>query len=287
MSIAQSAEPADTNQSDVSAQDSEDTAYDGSSDYDDEADDSQTAQGQLSTESQDSDDQGQGDEGEDLTDKGTKKDPNPKSQVHQELANERRARQEAEARLLAYERQLSQPQQQQSQEKKPFVDPEKLTNRQSVAEVLNTLYERLEQQDNLIKGFGSQFGQTREALADDLNQQNFTREVFDSYKDYPELDETSSQYNKALDEKITAIYKRVAYDSQGRLRRDRPSFRELADDYMTAVRAAQGTGEQKARTRVIEKQAGQVNTSKKGAMQVSTDNMSDEEFIAHQLGFTK
>lgn len=223
-------------------------------------------------------------QGEKTTEKGTKLDENPQSAIHQQLANERRARIEAEAKAKALE-EARVGKNQEEDKPKQYIDPSKINSKEELANVLNFAFSIIDKQNQQLKEYGGQIKGSQEQQAEISNFQSFASEAQEVFKKFPELDEENKDYyNKALDEKLTSLYKRAAYDKSGRLLRNRPSFAEFATDYMEAVNSARQAGKGDAQTRIVQKQMGQsVRTNKKNSTQ-DLSNLSPEEFIAKQMG---
>jgi len=220
------------------------------------------------------------------TEKGTKLDPDPQSALHQQLANERRARIELEEKLkvLAKQAQANQAQPQ-DQKPKQYIDPSKLNTKDELANVLNFAFSVIEKQNQQLQEYGGQIKGSQERQAEVANFQSFASEAQEVFKKFPELDEENKDYyNRALDEKLTSLYKKSAYDSNGRLLRNRPSFVEFATDFMTAVNSARQAGKGDAQTRIVQKQMGQSLKTSKGNSAQDLSNLSPEEFIAKQMG---
>ncbi len=225
------------------------------------------------------------DQDEDLTEKGTKLDADPQSALHQQLANEKRARIIAEDKAKALEEARVSKDQDQDQKPKQYIDASRLNSKEELANVLNYAFSVIEKQNNQLKEYGGQIKGSQEQQADLSNFQSFASEAQEVFKKYPELDEENKDYyNEALDQKLTSLYKRSAYDRQGKLLRNRPSFAEFASDYMEAVNSARQAGKGDAQTRIVQKQIGQsVKTSKNNSTQ-DHSNLSTEEMIAKQMG---
>jgi hypothetical protein len=219
-----------------------------------------------------------------LTEKGTKLDPNPQSALHQQLANERRARLEAEERMLKIAQQFQQTQTQQPQEEqKPFLELDKLKTPEDIVNAFNQLHSMVNQSVSRAEKLEQVLQQNQAQSQEYLNLSNFSAEIAEVRSSYPELDENNKEfYNKALDSSLTKMYMNSAYDSQGRLLSNRPSFKQFADYYMEGIRQAQQVGSQRAQTNVQRKVSGKIVTSQKPTKGVPT-SLSPEASLAREM----
>lgn len=222
---------------------------------------------------------------EKLTEKGTKLDSNEKSALHQQLANERRARLVAEERLAG----LAQAIQQQRQEaeasktQKPFIDPTQLRTADDVANALNQVFQFATAQKQAFDSLQGELGSVKQASVVNDNINSFTNEVAEVRGEFDELNPKKQSYSKELDNTIASLYQRVAYDNQGRLLLNRPPFADFARVYMDGIKKARQIGSDQAQTRVIQKQAGARVGSPTKVKSDNSDNLSPTDYIAMEM----
>lgn len=217
-----------------------------------------------------------------LTEKGTKLDPDPQSALHQQLANERRARLEAEQRFIEVARQMLPAKQ---EEPKPFIDPTRLQSANDVAGAINEVYKLAMGYKSEIDSLKSQLGQSSQILRESQNYESLGKEVSNLKEAFPELDsrnESKGTYNKDLDQRITRLYASIAYDSKGNLLPNRVSLEAFATPIVEAIRLATGQGSKQAQTRIVQKNLGKVQTSKKQIGE-TLDSLSPAERLEQQM----
>lgn len=235
-----------------------------------------------SNESQETNESGEGEEKVQYTQKGTKLDPNPLSAAHQQLANERRIRQQYEQvlnnpeilRRYMEESGFTEKEIQKEQEKR--FSPDQIKTAEDLTNILNELtgdfekrtkaYEqKIQALENTIGGFG----QVRRVEAVATKMRNEAETIRNKY---PELDPKSSDYDQELDKAVTQLYHQMDYDPRSGSYTGQHSLVDIADQIMIAAQKAQKKASQDAQTRVRERQAGQVITSKKPSQDVSKSN---------------
>lgn len=217
------------------------------------------------------------DEGAELTEKGTKLDPNPQSAVHQQLANANRRIQQMETvmgdpKMLAdYARQsgltVAEAKAEIAEEKKEEIQeftPENLQTAGDVAKALNAMQASnqalAEENKQLRSGYE---GITRSTQAQRVAS-TMERDITSVREKYPELDPKSQDYDKALETEIGELFSELDYDQQSGSYRGSVSLAKVTDRVMRAAGKAKKQGSKQAQTDVRVKKAGKVVTSSKG-----------------------
>lgn len=212
-----------------------------------------------------------------LTEKGTKKDPNPQSAVHQELANTRRDKQNMEAVLGDPEKlarfmevQYGIKAQAPAKEGEVASDAPKtytaadFENLDNVAEVVN----------NISKGFNEQLSLAKQEIAgltktvQNLSQGGqaqalYTKSAEDvaALAKEPELDPTSPDFIKGLESDIALEYHRLDFDEKTGRYLGKQSMKDIGDRLIAVARRSRQKGSQDAQTIVKDKSRGKVTTS--------------------------
>lgn len=217
------------------------------------------------------------DEGAELTEKGTKLDPNPQSAVHQQLANANRRIQQMETvmgdpKMLAdYARQsgltVAEAKAEIAEEKKEEIQeftPENLQTAGDVAKALNAMQANnqalAEENKQLRSGYE---GITRSTQAQRVAS-TMERDITSVREKYSELDPKSPDYDKALETEIGELFSELDYDQQSGSYRGSVSLAKVTDRVMRAAGKAKKQGSKQAQTDVRVKKAGKVVTSSKG-----------------------
>jgi hypothetical protein len=236
-----------------------------------------------SQESDQEEEQNEPQEDQELTEKGTKLDPDPQSALHQQLANERRARIQTEEKALRILQELQRVQQPQSQaQERPLIDVSKLETKDDIVSAFA-------QTEQIIKAYASELsqlkqhlGQTSQQTQEDRNYSMLEREV-SSVRGIPELKPGTPTYSKDLEQDIYDTYKEIAYDAQDRLLPNRPSLQSIANRMVNSYRNARKSGTSQAQTRTVEKRLGGVqNNSRKGS-QDSVEGLSPTERLEREM----
>jgi hypothetical protein len=220
-----------------------------------------------------------------LTEKGTKLDPNPASAVHQELANERRVRAVLESTLQDPEKlakfietagiKLPNGVASVSTVEPPKLEfsPDTLNTPEEAADALNkinsTFSEKFEEQAKVISELTSQLQGLSSESRQTVVTNNLKGDISTVREEYPELNPKSSTFNPELEKKIGQQYKKLDYDEQTGSFRGNFSLAEIARDFMEVVSLAKGQGIKEAQTTIKEKQSGKVVTS--GKQSASSD----------------
>jgi hypothetical protein len=261
------------------------------SDTNNVGDDNASENTSVDTKDTESSDDGEGEKVK-LTEKGTKLDPNPLSAAHQELANERKVRQEYEQILRnpeilkKYAKEagisLSEAKEEIKEESKKF-SADRFKTADDVASVFNELTERMEslvKENSELKNNFSGFAQSREVERVANNLQSDSVKVKNLYK---ELDKESDQYNESLDKRIAARYHKLDFDEKTGSYMGKHSLADIAQDFVETYREAKGTGSKEAQTKIVEKQSGRVITSTKSASRVESESNDPGTAIAQKI----
>lgn len=211
-----------------------------------------------------------------LTEKGTKLDPDPKSAVHQELANANKRIHQMETvlgdpnKLANYARQsgltVSEAKaeiEEQKDEVEKF-DPEKLKTSGDVAEALNTMQEKIASLSKENKSLKDGYDGISRSSQVDRVASTMQRDITSVREKYPELNPKNKDYDKDLEKEIGELYHELDFDETTQGYRGRVSIARLTDKVMKAAGRARKQGSQQAQTDVRVKKAGKVVTSSKG-----------------------
>lgn len=199
-----------------------------------------------------------------LTEDGTKLDPNPQSAAYQQLAN-------AERKLKAYEAVLNDPNLYQEFASKltgkpkevEEITPESIQTVDDVVRVVNDLRKQtmtLEQQNRELQ---ERLGQTtvkqfRDDVANGISQgTKLVRET------YPELRKGDPSYNEKLEEQVSALYHELNYDPSLNGYTNRYPLEKVAERVMGTYNLTKQSASQEAQTIVKQKSMGKVVTSGK------------------------
>lgn len=224
------------------------------------------------------------------TEKGTKLDPNPKSALHQQLANERKTRLQMEQVLgnpkmltrfmeQQYGIKIPQPKQEETPAQVDAPQFKKFTaddfeNIGDVAEKLNEIQEtfsqktvgyekKIEELNNTISGLlqNGRNIQVANKMSDDVL-------ILRSEK---ELDPKSPEFIEGLESDIASLYHRLDFDESTGSYKGQYSIADIGKQIISAARKARAKGSLQAQTVVKKKTEGRVRTS-----QVVSDDQGDE-----------
>lgn len=245
-----------------------------------------TGDGETGDESGETGNEGEGDQsGEEgkpeLTEKGTKLDPNPKSRVHQELANERRARSQME-QVLANPDLLTKFMKQQygidipttakagesnqpAPEVKQFT-PADFETLDDVAKVMNEVQSgfqaKVREQGEIIE----QLGMAVHSLMQGGNAQRLFQTMTDeatALQREPELDPKNPEFIDGLEQEIANMYHKLDFDERTQTYRGQYSLADIGKSMIATARKARKNGSQRAQTVVKNKSEGAVRTGTK------------------------
>jgi len=291
------------------ALDSEDTQDEQVEDDSNESDDTNSNQ----TDNQEGDEGDKADDDEnsqqpkqDKTEKGTKLDPNPKSAVHQQLANERRVRTQMEqvlaspdliAKFVREQYGIEMPTAKGASQQPAATTTQPVTTTkwtakdfeslEDVAEKFNGLQEQftteISKRDEEIKKLTGQLGGISERgrilqIADSLETDVKTLSA------EPELNPNSPEFIPGLEDEIGALYHRLDFDEASGMYRGNYSMREIGESIIKTARTAKKAGSQRAQTIVKDKTGGRIRTGTQGNNQgASRDELPPAQSIAQGI----
>jgi hypothetical protein len=240
----------------------------------DEGEESQEGESQATEESSEG-----GDEGQQLTEKGTKLDPNPLSQAHQLLANERRQRAQYEQilnnpdMLKRYAEQMGMTLAQAKAEVKEEVNeftPDKFKTADDVAAALNNLQTqfsgKLTEAQKVIETLQSKVSEFESTGRIQQVANGMKEDIMTVREKYPVLNPKNPDYKEfgqELEKRIGSFYHQLDFDPQSNSYRGGVSLAGITDFVMGFVDQAKKEGNTEAQTKVIVKKAGKVVTSSK------------------------
>lgn len=239
-----------------------------------------------------------GEQGEpQYTEKGTKLDPNPQSAAYQQLANERRLRQQFQQvldnpeALRKYAAQmgmtLTEAKAEIKDEQKKLYTPDRFKTPEDVANALNemaadhqkTVAELRAENQRLKEGF-SGFSESRhiEHVAATM-----TQDIAAVRAKYPELNPNSPDYDPELEREIGEAYHELDADARTGGYKGNHSLAKIADRYMRIAGKGRQRGSQQAQTNVRVKQAGKVVTSSRPVSKESSESKDPGTVIAQRI----
>jgi hypothetical protein len=215
-----------------------------------------------------------------LTEKGTKLDPNPLSAAHQLLANEKRERERLQQILENPElfNQYAQGRGYQAPQVQPKVEPkmqfsaDKLQTAEDVVNALNTLQQQFD-------GSTSEYKETISKLQAEVNRLSEGRQlehtahtiesdISRARETHPELNPKSPEYNPEVEKRISSLYHRFDFDPQSKRYMGKVSIADIADDVLGTSQALKDSGRKEAQTIIKDKSMAKVVTSAKPAQGV-------------------
>jgi len=231
-----------------------------------------------------------------LTNKGTKLDPNPQSAVHQELANERRKNQQ-------YESVLSDPDmlkryakeagitltEAKAEIKEELYSADKFKTADDIANALNELRTgfntKSQTYEERIKRQEAELASLRGERTVERVATNMKSDIDAVREKYPELNpKRLDEYNEELEKGLGDLYHELDYDEKTERYRGNVSIARLAEKVMKAASSARKQGSQDAQTSVREKTAGKVVTSSKSSRSESSEeDLSPGAVIAQRM----
>jgi len=220
-----------------------------------------------------------------LTEKGTKLDPNPQSAAYQQLANERRLRQQYEqvlrdpGLLKKYAQESGMTLAEAKEEvKEDLYSVDKLKTAEDVANALNEIktgftknLSNLQEENQRLKSELTGLSSSRQF---EYVANNMQKDISTVREKYPELNPKSSEFDPELEREIGSFYHELDYDPQLGGYRGNYSIAKITDRIMKAAGRARDKGAKKAQTIVKQKEAGKIVTSGKASSKsesVSTD----------------
>ncbi len=226
------------------------------------------------------------DEKAELTEKGTKLDPNPLSRVNQELANER-------AKIKQYEEVLNNPtllksyvaQIDKQPEKVEEKVPEKIMREEDV-KTTEDLRVYLKQQDeklnSKLKELDSTISTVKSSQRDTAVANGISNDIQAVREQYPELNPKSDSYDPELDTAVGAMYELIDLDPKTKQFRGNIRITDVASIIMKASGSSKKQGSQEAQTVIKDKRSGKV-TSGSSSQVSDISNMTPSQIIASRI----
>lgn len=264
--------------------------------------DDDQGEGESQTEVTEVEGEGEGEGQPQLTEKGTKLDPNPLSAAHQQLANERRLRAQYEqvlsdpALLRRYAKEagisFEEAKAELKEEKAKLYTPDSFKSAQDLADFANNMKsefekttaeiraenQRLRQELSGING-SRQLERVASSMGSDINAIQSA---------YPQLNPKSPEYDPELEKEIGSFYHELDFDPSTGGYRGQYSLAKITERFMRVRGEGAKRGSQQAQTIVKTRQAGRVVTSSKGGSKdtptASNPGTSIAQKIAKTLG---
>lgn len=247
--------------------------------------------------------EGEGEQKPQLTEKGTKLDPNPQSAAYQQLANERRLRTQYEQvlsdpvllRKFAKEMGLTveEAKAEIKDEQKKLYTPDKFKSAQDLADALNEMEGRFTQVNQTITSLREE----NQRLRGELSGINGSRrlehvastmgnDISTIQSTYPQLNPKSPEYDPELEKEIGSFYHELDFDPQTGGYRGQYSLAKIAERFMRVRGEGAKKGSQQAQTIVKTRQAGRVVTSSKGGSKDTPTTSNPGTSIAQKIAKT-
>lgn len=239
-------------------------------------------------------------EGQALTDKGTKLDPNPLSAAHQQLANERRLRQQFQAvlsdpiALAKYAKEsgftIGEAKAEIKEEQAKLYTPDRFKTPEDVANALNEIHAsnqkslaELKAENQRLRDGMTGFTESQhvEHVANTMQQ-----DIGTVREKYPQLNPKSPEYDPELEKEIGSFYHEldaVDLNDPSKGYRGQFSIAKIADRIMSAAGKARKKGSEQAQTDVRVKQAGRVVTSSKTTSKEAPESKDAGTVIAQRI----
>jgi hypothetical protein len=269
--------------------------------------DDDQGEGESQTEVTETEGEGEGEGGQkpQLTEKGTKLDPNPLSAAHQQLANERKLRAQYEqvlsdpALLKRYAKEagmtLEEAKAEIKDEKAKLYTPDRFKSAQDLADVLNELQGNFTQVNQTVAQLKEENQRLRGELTGISGSRQLERVANNMGNDinaiqsaYPQLNPKSPEYDPELEKEIGSFYHELDFDPSTGGYRGQYSLAKITERFMRVRGEGAKRGSQQAQTIVKTRQAGRVVTSSKGGSKdtptASNPGTSIAQKIAKTLG---
>ena len=247
--------------------------------------------------SEESDDKGKK---TDVTEKGTKLDPDPLSQANQLRANAERRAREYEAFLndpvkvkayledLEKETGAGKKEDEKSSDDISKLDPKKLETVEDLQNFAEALKEATRKEIAAVKSQLTGFTSNQQQKETASRIQSEIAEVQTKYPQLRELNPDGSKnpdYDEELDKLVGETYNELDLDQRTGNYRGKVNILSIADRIMKAKTIGEGNGSRKAQTDVIDKRKGRVITSKTGGASQTVDDskLSPAATIAERM----
>lgn len=233
-----------------------------------------------------------------VSDKGTKLDPDPLSRANQLRANAEARAREVEGRARQMEALLNNPRM-----LKAYLEQVESENKQSEEDkpITPDDIETVDDLKRFAKQLDNKSQQAIKSVMDNLASMqikdrvvavnnNLASEIKQVQEKYPELREFNAdgspnpEYNKELDEAVGYFYNSLDKDPQTGFYRGQHSMLSVADRFMKAQKIGEKRGSEKAQTIVKDKRTGRIITNQGGASNgLDESSQSAESTIAARM----
>jgi len=224
-----------------------------------------------------------------LTEKGTRLDPNPMSAVYQQLANERRARKQLEDAIQnpqVLKEFLSKVEQPKQEEEFDF-SADKLQTAEDVVKALNVLKSSFDKRTQSYEGVIKELEQKVTGLSEGRQIEQISNTIESDIsrvrETYPELNPKSPSYNPDLEKEITTLYSELDYDQESKRYMGKVSLSKLVERIMGATSKAKQQGSKEAQTIIKDKSLARVTTSSKQSSSSSSEPEDAGAAIAQRI----
>lgn len=246
-------------------------------------------------------------EGEDqeVTEKGTKLDKDPKSAVHQKLANAERQvkqmtqvltnpelfRKYAEENGMTLKEAKAEIKEEIEDEKDSIEEfkPEQFKTSEDVAKALNSVRSSAQKEIKALRDENKNLREGLTGISGERKSERINKFVTDGIaavrEKYPQLNPKSDDFDKELEGEIGALYEELDFDPRTKSFRGNVSLVKLTDRVMKAAGKAGKKASKKAQTDVKVKQAGKV-TSGKGKSTGTTESDDPGTAIGQKIART-
>lgn len=248
------------------------------------------AEGQTET-------QGETGEKPELTEKGTKRDPNPESAVHQELANTRAKLKDFETVLRSPELlrkfakeagySLEEAKAAIEEEKEDLYSADKLQTSEDVAKALNEMKSLSKKETS---GYKAEIEALKKQISDFTAREQSDRivttmssEISAVREKYPSLNPKDPSYDKELEKEIGEMYYDLDFDKESNSFRGKVSLANITDRVMRAAGKAGKKASEEAQTDIKVKERGKVTTSSKPSTGESAQSDDPGTAIAQKI----
>lgn len=236
-------------------------------------------------------------EGEELTEKGTKKASDPMSALNQELANTRQKAQVYEELLSnpeklkeyleEYEKETkSQSSNTQIADPLAGLDPKSIStveDLQSFAEKLLTAVKSSQGELANVKN-GITEAQQEEAVRSTItNEINQVKTEFPEFRQFNTDGTPNPEFNPELDDLLGTVYESLDFDKQNGKFKGSVSLHWLAGVFHKAAKTGESNGLRKASTIIKDRRGGRIVNGSKGSSTASEQGMTPSQKIAARI----
>lgn len=284
----------------------EETTSENINNQEDESQNEETSTEDNQEETQDDNNEEESEDGDgkqELSDKGTKLDPNPQSRLHQELANAKKDLEmyrevlQNPKRLKSYikelEEELGESTGQSEQDLKDKAKEEDFVSDPDKIETVDDLksYAKFlkKEQSREIESIKREISKKEEVSRIKETSNKITSEIETVQKLYPELrplnpdGSKNPDFDPALEKEVADLYEELDYDKKTGLFLGKVSVKAIADKVMRIRKLGESSGSKRAQTVVIDKRNGAVKTNTGGNKTTDESQMSAAQTIASRI----